>query len=121
MSKCGLFSNHKLVLTSGGRIKCEKCWGTWDFDGRELIPYGFPNWIAWRDDCMKNNRTPAYAPETHWSGRNPLTPCEVARVLVEELITRNRLQDQAEIKALRNEAAQNSEVFIDQVLARNQP
>lgn len=121
MSKCGLVSGHKLKLTNSGRIKCEKCWGMWDLEGRELIPYGFLNWVAWRDDCMKHGLTPAYAPETHWSGKNPLTPREVARVLVEELITRNRLQDRAEIRALRTEASQSPDLFLDEVLGRNQP
>ncbi len=93
----------------------------WDLDGRELVPYGYSSWTAWRDDCMKRGFTPASAPETYWSGKNPLSTREIAHVLVEELIVKNRLQDPSEIKALRDEAAQNSEVFIDQVLARNQP
>lgn len=117
---CNALNNHKFKLTSDGRIKCEKCWGMWDLDGRELIPYGFPNWAAWRDDCVKQHLTPGSAPDMHWSGKNPLTPRLVARVLVEELITRNRLQDRAEIRALRSEAVQAPEVFIDEVLGRNQ-
>jgi hypothetical protein len=93
----------------------------WDVDGRELIPYGFRSWNAWRDDCMKANRTPAYTPETYRSGKNSLTPREVARVLVEELITKNKLHNAAEIRALRREAIQSPDVFIEDVLGRNEP
>lgn len=117
---CNALSHHRLVLTSGGRIKCEKCWGMWDLNGSELIPYGYTSWAAWRDDCVKRNLTPGFVPETHWSGTNPLSAREVAHVLVEELIEKNRLIDSAEVKALRSEAAQSPDVFIDQVLGRNQ-
>ncbi len=92
----------------------------WDLDGRELVPYGYSSWTAWRDDCMKNNRTPVSAPETQRSDKNPLSAREISHVLVEELIVKNRLRDPSEIKALREEAAQNSDVFIDELLGRHQ-
>lgn len=121
MCKRGLFTNHRFVLTNDGHIRCEKCWGMWDLEGRELIPYGFQSWGSWQDDCIKRNLTPAYIPETHWSGKNSLTAREVAKVLVEGLITKHRLQDRTEIRALRNEAKQSPDVFIDELLGRNQP
>ena len=118
---CNALSHHRLVLTGGGRIKCEKCWGMWDLNGSELVPNGYPDWAAWRDNCEKNNLTPPFPPETHCSGKNGLSAREVAHVLVEELIYKNQLQDPTEVRALRHEAAQNSELFIDQVLGRNYP
>jgi hypothetical protein len=117
---CNALSHHKLLISSGGRIKCEKCWGLWDLSGGELIPYGYVTWAGWRDDCLKRGFTPASTPEIYWSGKNPLPRHEVAMVLVEDLITKNHLQDPAEIRALRNEADQNSDLFIDQVLGRVQ-
>lgn len=117
---CNAMTPHRLVLTNGGRIKCEKCWGMWDLEGKELIPYGYPSWAAWRDECMKSKLTLAFPPETHWSGKNPLKARDVAHVLVEELINKNRLHDATEISVLRREASQNSELFVEQVLGRNQ-
>lgn len=116
---CNSLSPHKLWITNGGRIKCEKCWGMWDMTGSELLPYGYTSWSAWSGDCLKRGFTPASAPETFWSGKNPLSAREIAQVLVSELITRNGLKDPADIKALRNEATQNPDVFIDEVMGDN--
>jgi len=118
---CNAISSHKLTLTRDARIKCEKCWGQWDLEGRELVPTGFPSWAAWRDDRIKNNLPAGYGAEAHWSGRNSLAPRDIAKLLVRELIVRNKLRDRAEIRALKQEASQSPEVFIDQVLGRTQP
>jgi hypothetical protein len=121
MCKRGLFTNHRLVLGNDGRINCEKCHGLWDLDGRELLPYGFDNWAAWLADRRRRNLTPTEPTETHWSDRNPLTSREVARVLVQGMIRKYDLRNRAEVKALRDEASHTPELFIDDVLGRNQP
>jgi hypothetical protein len=92
----------------------------WELDGRELIPLGYQSWTDWRDECAQRNLGITTTPEIRLSGENPLPPRVVARILVEELITRNHLQNRAEINALREEASESPDVFIENVLGLSQ-
>ena len=130
MSGCiGLFSKHTLDFKANGRIKCDKCKCTWDLDGRELIPYGYKSYKEWYDYCHQNHLTPASAPESHYSGKNPLPLRDVAVTLAEEVIKRkyplfklgkNKVsaQDLTQIEAIRHQAAKDPAGFIRSVQGR---
>lgn len=125
MSQChGLFSKHKLQVQANGEIYCPECerrWVAWN--GIEVVPLGpyGGTWKGWGKYFSDRQTLPGQRPMCEYKkegqGRLPLN--EVAEVNVEYTIKRNRINDDDQIKQIRDLARKNPKEFLHQIYGGN--
>jgi hypothetical protein len=92
----------------------------WDLAGAEILPVGYESWRVLQADFARRGLAQSPMPSTRRSEMNSLEARDVARVLVENLIRGNHLSNVKEIQALREEAAESPDLFIEEILGCNQ-